>query len=156
MTAFRPWGTNIKGFTLLEILIVIVILAIMAALVVPRMMSRSNTAYVAEAQRTLGSMKRMQNSFADIDGSIGNWVTISNGNVASEWSKISMVPPNSPNWNYSCDTSQCFAVGITLNGSINMLKDGTMACGNIGGVGTGLFSADGSANGTYQSKGCRV
>ncbi|MFZ5802581.1 MAG: prepilin-type N-terminal cleavage/methylation domain-containing protein [Candidatus Omnitrophota bacterium] len=49
-----------KGFTLVEVLIVVVILALLAGLVVPRLLSQPEKAIIAEAQHTLGIIRRGQ------------------------------------------------------------------------------------------------
>ena len=47
-----------KGFTLLEILIVIMIIAILASLILPRMVERADRATYAEAFEWMGVMRR--------------------------------------------------------------------------------------------------
>ena len=46
-----------RGFTLIEILIVVIILAILASMVLPRFMGQTENAYIAEAQQTLGVLR---------------------------------------------------------------------------------------------------
>ena len=43
-------GSGARGFTLIEIMVVVVIMAILAALIVPRVMSRPDEARVVAAQ----------------------------------------------------------------------------------------------------------
>ena len=43
-----------KGFTLIEILIVVIILAVLAAMVLPRFLGQTENAFIAEAQQQLG------------------------------------------------------------------------------------------------------
>ncbi len=56
---------NKKGFTLVEIIIVVVILAILAALILPRFLSQPERAVIAEGQNTLGAIRRGALAFAD-------------------------------------------------------------------------------------------
>ena len=51
-----------RGFTLIEILIVVVILAILAALILPKLLSQPEKAYIAEASQMLGTMVRQENN----------------------------------------------------------------------------------------------
>ena len=46
-------GARVQGFTLIEIMVVVVILAILAALIVPRVMSRPDEARVIAAQQDI-------------------------------------------------------------------------------------------------------
>lgn len=135
-----------RGFTLVEILIVIVILAIMASLVVPRIMSQSNVAYIAEAQRQLGVLKRMQNAVTDVDGVQGSWVTIS---ASGDWAKLSLVQPPTTNWAYGCTTTACTATAQSPvpTGTIVVNTSGAFSCTG------GYTTVDGAAT---SIKGCEL
>ncbi len=52
-----------QGFTLLELLVVVVIGGILAAIAIPSFLSRANTAKQVEAKMYLGSLNRSQQSF---------------------------------------------------------------------------------------------
>jgi|GEM_PF-905521 len=51
---------NKKGFTLVELMVVIVIIGVLAAVAVPRMMAAADRARAAEGPQTLGAIARMQ------------------------------------------------------------------------------------------------
>jgi len=61
-------NSNQKGFTLVEILIVVVIIAILAALILPRLLSQPERAIIAEAQQMLGVLNRGQTTNMDVNG----------------------------------------------------------------------------------------
>ena len=54
-----------KGFTLIEILIVVIILAILAAMVLPRFLGQTENAYIAEAQQELGVLRKAEANVLD-------------------------------------------------------------------------------------------
>ena len=56
---------NQKGFTLIEIIVVVVILAILASLILPRMLQQTERANIAEAQQYLGAIRRSQIALND-------------------------------------------------------------------------------------------
>ena len=90
---------NRRGFTLIEILIVVVILAILAALVIPKLLPQTEKAYIAEAQQMLGAMVRQQNRSEA-------WVAVG----TTGFSAIGMTNPDMTNWTYTCSTTACKAV----------------------------------------------
>ncbi len=58
-----------KGFTLVEVLIVVVIIAILASLIVPRMLAQTEKAKAAEAFQMMGVIKRAADRLYDFNGS---------------------------------------------------------------------------------------
>ncbi len=54
-----------KGFTLIEILIVIVILAVLAAMVLPRMLIQTENGYISEAQNIMGALRSAEITATD-------------------------------------------------------------------------------------------
>ncbi len=57
-----------RGFTLVEVLIVVVIIAILASLIVPRMLMQTEKAKAAEAFQMVGAMKRAAERYYDFHG----------------------------------------------------------------------------------------
>ncbi len=58
-----------KGFTLVEVLIVVVIIAILASLIVPRMLLQTDKAKAAEALQIVGAIKRAADRYYDFSAS---------------------------------------------------------------------------------------
>jgi len=86
---------RILGFTLIEILLVVVIIAALAAMVVPRLTGRSETAKVAVAKSDITSLLPTALSLYELDN--GNFPTTSQGLKA-----LSRKPTTDPipqNWN---------------------------------------------------------
>ena len=54
-----------RGFTLIEILIVIVILAVLAAMVLPRMLIQTENGYISEAQNIMGALRSAEITATD-------------------------------------------------------------------------------------------
>ena len=55
-TGARPTGRRARGFTLIEIMVVVVILAILGALVIPKVMSRPDEARIVAARQDIGAI----------------------------------------------------------------------------------------------------
>ncbi|HNX69411.1 MAG TPA: prepilin-type N-terminal cleavage/methylation domain-containing protein [Candidatus Omnitrophota bacterium] len=59
-----------KGFTLIEVLVVVVIISVLAALIVPRITGNVKRARLAEAIQTCGMIARAQVRYASIYGAL--------------------------------------------------------------------------------------
>lgn len=92
----RSNGT--KGFTLLEILVVMVILGVLGSIVVPRFLNQSKRAQVSEALQMIGSMQRVADSYLDANGPS---LELTESSGAASWEKFGMADPNvSKLWRY--------------------------------------------------------
>ena len=97
---------NKNGFTLVEILIVVVIIGILASLTIPRMTGQSEKARVAEAIGILSAMKRGEVAYFNEHGAYlpvnrGTLIpTTTTSTDVSTWAQIGMQPPVSNFWAY--------------------------------------------------------
>ncbi len=77
MSVTRPQTRSRRGFTLIEILIVVVILGILAAIVIPQFSSASNEAAISSVRSQLQTLRsqvelyRVQNGQYPANGQIG-------------------------------------------------------------------------------------
>jgi len=114
-----------KGFTLAEILIVIVVLAVMASLVMPRFVGQTDKAAAAEAIGIMGAIHRALLQYHDENGSYPD--NLANISSISDTLGISSSDARF-GWTFSTD-----------NGTVTGIR---------GGVGNLTLSADGKWNGT--------
>jgi general secretion pathway protein G len=89
----RQRGIGARGFTLIEIMVVVVILAILAALIVPRVMSRPDEARVIAAQQDIRTIVQSLKLYR-LDNL--RYPTTEQGLAALV--KPPTVPPLAPNW----------------------------------------------------------
>lgn len=126
-----------KGFTLVEILIVVVILAILASLILPRLLSQPERAVIAEAQQMLGTLRRAQQTRMDVTGS-SSYLSISCASANCTDSNLSVLGINSINnskFGYSCSGTSCTATrlsGSYANANVTLSDSGSFACGGAG------------------------
>ena len=90
-----------KGFTLVEVLIVVVIIGILAALIIPRLITQPEKAYLAEAKQMLGVMRRAQITAKDSSTPAAYVSVVSN--ASANWSALGMAQPAETNFRYRCD-----------------------------------------------------
>lgn len=105
---------NRKGFTLIEIMIVVIILAIMATLILPKMLAAPESAYLAEANSMLGALARAQDTYMQLSGSSTGLVVDA---TSTTWGKLGMTMPSGGRYTYTCTSSTCVATrsGVASN-----------------------------------------
>ncbi len=133
---------NKKAFTLIEVLIVVIIIAVLAALIMPRFITQPEKAMIAEAQMQLGALRRAQQNFADMSGT-GNWIS------PIDWQRLGLTEPSTNRkFTYTCSGSTCTATRIGMvNQTITLADSGNYTCG------TGYKIA---GNATNNDRGCTI
>ena len=101
-------GRNRKqqGFTLIEVLIVVVIIGVLAALIIPRFLTAPEKAIVAEANQMLGSLTRAEQAVIDLGGTFvaGSPLTTAN------WQSLGLsIPVATSKFTYGCTSPTCSA-----------------------------------------------
>ncbi len=126
-----------RGFTLIEILIVVVVVGILASLILPRMLAAPEKAMILEANQLIGAMIRAQQANIDTGG---GFVPINDNTNSSAWARLGMQPPGASvasgagaKFNYVCVavSSVCLAYRFGSSGTKNVQRalDGTWGCG---------------------------
>jgi prepilin-type N-terminal cleavage/methylation domain-containing protein len=94
------------GFTLVEVLVVVIIIAVLAALVVPRMISQTRKAELAEALQMIGALKRAAQKHIDLGGAPGDTPYANGcagwqgGGGSLSWSALGLRVPDNSKWHY--------------------------------------------------------
>ena len=87
-----------NGFTLTEVLIVVVIIGVLAALTIPRFSAQPEKANAAEAAGILGAIRQGEMAYKLDTGSISATPIDATG-----WAKLGLDNPNTTKWVYTID-----------------------------------------------------
>lgn len=88
-----PPGRRPAGFTLIEVMVVVVILGILAAIVVPRIMDRPNEARIVKAKQDLRVLESALNLYR-----LDNFVYPTTDQGLEALSEAPTIPPEPPHW----------------------------------------------------------
>ena len=98
---FKQAGAKYKrGFTLVEILIVVVIIGILASLTLPRLTGQQEKARVAEAIGFLSAMRRGQLAYFNANST---YLFADSTSLVDTWQKLGLEKPDTTNsfWQFS-------------------------------------------------------
>lgn len=115
---------NNKGFTLIELIVVLVIVGILAAIAVPQYLGFAEKARAAEAINMLGAMKTAEEAYAFSNSSAMFYSSapfLTSGSAAAKALGIS-VPSGSSMWRYVITTDYAGVSGSCL---ICAIRSGT-------------------------------
>ncbi len=130
-----------KGFTLIELMVVIVIIGILSALAIPKMFGTSAKAKAAEIPNVISNWETLQSAFVQEKGSAGTytdigfkdptssskWFTYTDGGASATSTTITAAVATPFG---DCSASDQFVSTYTVAGDSTSHAKPTNACGN--------------------------
>ncbi|MGM0462430.1 MAG: type IV pilin protein [Fibrobacterota bacterium] len=108
---------NRKGFTLVELMVVIVIIGILAAVALPQMMGATDRARASEVPSMLRSIENAQNAYYASTGEYGSWsdIGVDDPSTDSDWFDYELTEDGD---NYVAFATTTMEMGDIGNGTV--------------------------------------
>lgn len=94
-----------RGFTLIEVLIVVVIIGVLASLIIPRLSGSQEKAIAAEGNRMISALIRAQQRRIDS----GDSPVLADSLAATDWNTLGLQEPGGGKFTYGCADTSCTA-----------------------------------------------
>jgi prepilin-type N-terminal cleavage/methylation domain-containing protein len=110
---------NRKGFTLIELMIVVVIIGILAALAIPRFMKSTSKAKQSEARQILKQIYTMQHTYRQANTTYGDAGLASTAGVAFTFPQIGVDIGSNAMYSYAVTAATALAFTATATANID-------------------------------------
>jgi len=122
---FSKFHNRQKGFTLIELMIVVVIIGILAALAIPRFMTATTKSKQSEAKGILKQIYTMERTYRQQNNTYWGQGTVANAGAPNAFATIGVEIPTSAIYTYTITVAN--ATNLTVGATCSILDDDAAA-----------------------------